>query len=255
MISRYEAYMDGIALSSIEPALYIRDIQDGDPSFNFRQESIANKDGAIYRGKSLDKASVTISFDLRIYNPVKRRAALAHVLRWAKGKRLSINDRPGQYLRCILERFPSIRSVHRWTDTFTMTFSAYGIPYWQNTNNTVAMLTGTNTNGDYLVPGTADEAFVNVEVTANANVSTFTVRCGETSITLSGLSLTNGSRVSFSYDENGFLSIKQGNTSLMSKRTGNSSDNLVAKCGSTNRIGISSSGTISAAYSARGCWL
>ena len=255
MISRYEAYMDGEALSAVDPSIVVLDIAHSDPGLQIKRSTLGGRDGAIVNGKYIERASVTISFMLRVYNIADRQAACSRVVKWAKGKILKTNDRTGQFLACICEKFPVISSAMKWTDPLTVTFTGYGIPYWQEEYPKTATLTGTSDTDTFFVPGNADEAFVNVEVTAGASVSSMTVACGETSISLSGLSLSSNDVVKFAYDENGILSIKKGTTSLLDKRTAASSDNLIAKCGEENDLSITASGSITAVYSVRGCWI
>lgn len=255
MISRYEAYMDGVALSAVDPSLLILDIQHNDPALQIRTNPLGGRDGAIVNGTYIEKASVTITFAIREYSILNRQAACSRVVKWAKGKVLKTNDRVGQMLYCVCDRFPVISSAMRWTDSLSVSFSAYGIPYWQEEYPKELTLTGTSQTDTLFVPGNSDTAYVNAEITAGASVSSLTIGCGDSSIALTGLSLSSGDVVKFAYDENGILSIKEGSTSLLNKRTAESSDNLTAKCGEENELSITASGSVTAVFSVRGCWL
>lgn len=255
MISRYEAYMDGEALSAVDPSLLILDIHHNDPGLQIKKNALGGRDGAVVTGRYLEKASVTISFAIREYNIANRQAVCSRVIKWAKGTVLKTNDRTGQMLYCICDDYPVINSAMAWTDPLSITFSAYGIPYWQEEFAKTATLTDTSENDTLFVPGSADMAFVNVDITAGAAVSSLTVGCGETAIELTGLALSDGDVVSIAYDQNGLMSIKKGNTSLLNKRTAASSDDLIAVCGEENEISITASGSVTAVFSVRGCWI
>lgn len=255
MISRYEAYMDGIALSSISANILIRDIQYQDAGVSLRRVALANRDGAIIDGKYIEKASVVISFDLREYDTVTRQTVLAKIIQWARGSVLRTSDRPDQQLVCICEKFPAVTSALMWTETLQIAFSAYAIPYWQSVDTVSAVLTGTNQNTKFYVPGSAEKTLVSVDITPSATVTSLTVTCGDTAITLSGISVASGSMIKFAYDGNGFLSIKNGNTSLLNKRTAASSDNLELPCGKSSTIRIVASASVTARFIARGWWL
>ena len=261
MISRYEAYMDGIALGSIHPSIYVRDIHYAEPSFQFRENKLGYRDGALLDGKYLEKSSVTIDFDLRAYDTAQRQRILADIITWSKGSTLTVSDRPGQKLVCVCEKLPAIKSAMKWTETLSITFSAYGIPYWQDdvpTSGTLSSQTGEAAAGTIFVPGNAEKAYMNVDVTAGAALTSLSVACGNSGIQLvfpNDSPLASGSVVKFAYNADGILSIKTGSTSLLDKRTAASSDNLEVKCGMNNGIAVEATGAVSAVFKARGCWL
>ena len=72
MISRYEAYMDGVALSSIDPSIYVLNLQPGDPVQNIVTRSVAGRPGARVTKRMQNSTSETVVFEIHEYDTVKR---------------------------------------------------------------------------------------------------------------------------------------------------------------------------------------
>ena len=253
MISRYNAWMDGIALSSINGDLYVRDIISEAVNIVSNAAKPAAGLGAYVSTRSRDALRVTLEFELHIYDPAARQKACIEVVKWANGRELRVSDRPGQILKVICDDPPAISSALRWTDTLAVSFLAYETPYW--VDDVPKAVSVNNSSGTLWVPGNVPEtlakAKVDATVTATASVTSVTVTAGDTSITLSGISLSNGDTVVFSHDDNGILSIKKGATSLLDKRTAASSDDLEVPCGKASTF----SSTRKCAFSVKGMWL
>lgn len=249
MISRYEAYMDGIALSSIDPAIYVLDIQPGEVRQSVRTSQIARRAGARITDKRFESTSVSIVFEIHEYDTVKRQEICQKVQRWANGSILTVSDRPGQELKCVCEVYPKA-NAKTWTEPLTVGFTAYNPPYWQESIDT--SLTVTSSTSVY-IPGNAPESLVSAVVTVGASLSSATLAVGSKSIVLSGISASANDVIYVSYDEDYILSIKLNSTSILDKRTADSADDLVAKCGEYNTFSVSSN--LSAVFSTKGCWL
>lgn len=253
MTSRYEAYMDGVALSSIDDNLLILDIRHNPADIQFKTGMLANRNGSTILSENQTGASVTILFELHLYGIAERQAACQEVQRWAKGKVLETNDREGQKLLVRCTDFPRIESALNWTDPIEMTFTAFEHPYWEEkTAETLSFTAGTSGSDTIEVPGNVDGAFVEAEITAQAAVSEISLTVGETSITLAGLAMENGQILRITYDDRNIQSIKVGNTSIMNKRTG--ADDLLTVCGE-NTVSYSASASVQVTVSVRGLWL
>lgn len=253
MISRYEVTLNGIALSSVHPDILILDVNYAAPGYERETFTSAKRHGArihrLYKGQ----ASVTISFAVRAYDIRTRQQIVQEICKWAKnGGDLQINDRPGQKLVCVCEALPAVSSVQKWTDTLYMTFTAYNLPYWQATKAVALEMTGTSESGTLFIPGSAPETMVEATITANAALSSISLTVGDTTLQLTGLSISAESTIVISYDADMIQSIKTGTTSLLSKRSG--ADDLIAACGETNTFSFVSSASCTVEFRARGCW-
>lgn len=257
MTSRYAATLNDVSLASLSPKILIRDIQYEQPNFSLYKSTLADRHGAFVTGDYVERASVTILFEIREYDIAQRQKILSDVIVWAKdGGTLCTNDRSGQKLVCVLEKPPYIPSTLRWTDVLQMTFSAYGIPYWQSINQKATAFSSNGSGSTLEVDGDAKETFVNVTISGHSDVLTWLdVNCYDSTIKLRNLSLPVGRTVQFTYDGNGILSIKSNGQSLMAYRTSDSDDNLVLPCGRTSTVNVSASSVVAVACYARGWWL
>ena len=255
MISRYEAYMDGIALSSVNPKLLILDIAHAVSAESLTTDSIINRNGLILQKSRRAKTSVSILFELRIYDIAERQQALQEVQRWASGKVLETNDRKGQQLYVHCDSFPVISSALKWTDELQMTFSSYEKPFWlEKTPAVLTLAAGTSGSGTLYVPGNAGKALVEVTVTpSSGTMANCTLTVAGRTITLTGVNATASNPLTIRYDDMDIQSIKVGTTSVLDKRTG--VDDLLAECGKTTAFSFTASSSASVSFSVKGVWL
>ena len=217
MISRYEAYLNNIALSSVDPKILILDIQYSTPSIKNEGYTLAKRNGTYIYDRYTDKTSVSIR------------------------------------LRCICDAFPTIASARNWTDALQIVFTAYALPYWEEEFEKTLTLTGTSANGTLYVPGNVDGALITASIKANAALSSVNLTANGKTLSLTGLSVSSGQTINITYDNALIQSIKVGSTSLLNKRTG--ADDLLAKCGENNVLSVSASASVNATFKVRGLWL
>lgn len=254
MISRYEAFMDGVALSSIDPSICVLDIRPGDIAPQFTLKNVAGRNGAIIAKETYAKATVEIDFEIHEYDTRKRQQICQKVQRWAEGKVLKTSDRPGQLLHSVCEKYPVV-TARDWTSPVSVVFSGYAPPFWEDENPVTVTLSGTSGNTSKYVPGNAENTLVRVTLTASASISSFSVTVDGKTLSFSGLSLSSGDTVTIDYDDYLFLRIRKGNSSIMDKRSANSADELKATCGKFNTFSFTSSGSASVTFYANGWWL
>ena len=255
MKGRYEAVLNGVALSDLDEKLLILNIEYSAPQYNFQTYTVAGRQGASVFDMKKDPVSVKISFELHLYSIQARQNACQNVISWARnGGDLEINDRPGQVLHCVCNELPSIDSVRDWTSPVTIGFTAYSLPYWEEKTPAKITLTGTSASGNLFVPGNGGEAFVKCTVSHSSSLSSLRVDCGSTFIALSGISVAANKPVYISYDSNGILSIVANNVSLLNKRTAASSDDLKVRSGVTSTFSLTASSSSTALFEVRGLW-
>lgn len=254
MTSRYEAYMDSVSLSGLDDSIFILDISHPAAERSRSFVNIANRSGSFMSSDKRSPISVVITFEIHKYAIADRQAVCDKVVKWAGGSILKTNDMTNKQLVCVCDEYPSVNSAKRWTDPVSMTFTAYEFPYWEDTTQTTITLTGTQADGTLAVPGVIDDAFVEATITANANVSEVSLTAENTNITLEGLELESGDVVTISYDSKKILSIMQGTVSLLGNRTGESSDDLVVKCGKTSGFSVEADASVTVVFKVRGCY-
>lgn len=250
MTSRYEAYMDGTSLSSVDSSIYLLDIRPEVPSPQYKKYRMAMMDGMIVRDPYYERSGVNITFEIHKYGIADRMEVCQKVQKWANGSILTTNDRTNQQLHAVCEAFP-VANAKNWTEPLTITFGGYRPPFWEDSTATTKTLSP-ESSVSATIPGNVSESLVSAVVTAAASISSLAFTVGGKTINLSGLSLSSGDEVSLTYN-NGILSIKKGNTSLLDKMTGD--DYLSVKCGTDQLLYFDASGDASCVYSYRGCWL
>ena len=254
MNSRYEVLLNGISLSSVHPNILVLDVNYQPPETGFSTYNVAKRNGARIHKENTSSISVGISFEIHSYSVVERQHICNMVSLWAKnGGLLEINDRPGQRMRCVCSQKPSIQSARNWTDPVTVTFTAYTLPFWEESEYAVkAFSAGTSGDGFLYVPGSVDGAMIEADILANATLSSVSLTANGRTLTLSGLSVSSGSTIKISYTDDMIQQIKVGTTSLLNKRSG--ADDLIAKCGELNSVSFSSNASTTVTFKARGLW-
>lgn len=133
MTCRYEVTLNNVTMASLDSSILIHDVQYEAPNYERNLFKIANLQGRRPGKAYKERAAVKITFEIHEYDTDDRQGVLTKIINWAKnGGDLRINDRPGQKLICVCDEFPVISSVCKWTDTLSITFAAYDIPYWQS---------------------------------------------------------------------------------------------------------------------------
>lgn len=255
MTTRYEAYMDGTSLSGLDNSIVILDISHRKPEIEVNTVTVAEKPGAMITKRIIRGASVAISFMIRKYSISARQDVCDKVVAWANGSMLKTNDRNGKRLKVICETYPEINSAMKWTDPVTMIFTAVERPFWEDETPTTLTLTGADALGNMNVPGSAGEALVEATVTANAAITGVRIAAGSTEIELENISMAQYDTITIDYDANGHQRIRKENTSILDKRTKESSDDLLAACGKNVSFAVEADASVTVTFAVRGCWL
>lgn len=248
MMTRYSAWLDGIGLHDISPKLYIMDIEESYPDVNVLTASNAGRDGLRVTNRRRQSLTVVIRFMVHEYDTVARKNIFQQIGAWAKGKYLTISDRPGQRLRVHCDRVPTAQSALKWTGTQSITFTAYEKPYWEAETALTAARTGSSGSLPMTPPGTAETCFLGFTAVNNTSsaLSFIRVKAGDTVITLSDMNIPAGDSVSVEYDDEGVLHLP------LSARTADSSDDLLLICGETNTVSFTADQAVSITFTTRG---
>lgn len=248
MISRYELTLNGVPLSSFHPSLMVLDIQYADPQLEITTAAMATRPGSYVTHQAIGSAAVKVLFELHCPDIKERRRTLDRITAWAMaGGDLQTSDRPEHILSVICTAPPAL-TAKDFTAPLSIAFTAYNPPFWQD--KVPSVTTGSSLYVPGSVPPSIARAQVDADITATAAITSCSIAIGSTTIALSGISIPSGGVIKIAHN-NGILSIKHGNTSLLNKRTG--SDDLLADCGALNLI--TKTGNIGAKLSARGLWL
>lgn len=251
--TKYEAWMNGEALSGISPDLYISSIKATPPKATVTASEMAKRNGEHIDSIRWKGTSVSISFILRKSTGKIRQEIVQKVCAWAAKGVLEISDRPGQQLRVVCINPPYVDDSCSWTTPITITLQTADFPFWESKTPASLTLSGSSGSGNLYVPGNAGEAYLEATITPGNSMANITITSGSTSITLTGVGATSANPLVIAYDGNGFLTIKVGTTSVLNKRTG--ADDLVVECGKINAISYTASASVTAVFRARGLWM
>lgn len=234
MITRYRAWMDGTALDEIADSIYITDIVEPETQVEVISLPLAGRSGSRLQSNHRRSKTVLIRLMIREYDVAARKDVLNKVLSWAQGEALEINDRDGLVLYVRLDNVPQISSL-KWTETITLSFTAWDVPYWMLSEMLPTGFVGGVTSVSLQAPGFGNApAYVSVAVqnTGTTAIDAMTITVAERyRIRLEGLELTQNQIVVIGHNNAGPLLIVReqsglDSVSLMDKRTPDSDDDL-----------------------------
>lgn len=264
-VSRYDVRFNGYGITNNSAKILVLDVSHHSPDLSYETYRLAKRHGSRVYQNYYASLSVTITFQIREYDVMKRQGICDSVNKWAKGAGyLYVNDRNSQTqgsqtvrmkrLRCVCTKFASVESVRNWLDPITMEFTAYALPFWEN-NDTTTKTISESTSGttSVNVPGSVDGAFFEVTATpASGTLTTLSLTANGRTMSFSGLSIAAGNSLTITYDPLMVQSIGSGATSLLNKRTG--VDDLIAFCGN-NSLGMTADVSTSVTFSVRGLYI
>ena len=137
-----------------------------------------------------------------------------------------------------------------WTTPLTLAFTTTHCPWWEA--QTPTAVSGSNAL-TLTVPGSADFTPVDAEITNTGSqpITLLSIQCGDSYMFFSGIDLPAGETLHLS-TEDGVFSAKIGDESVLAMRSTTSDDLLLVPCGKACDLLVSTTGTIRAAFSARG---
>jgi len=256
-MDRYDVWLNGISIRDNDPRIIISGITEGQP----KEKSTITYMGYTHGGR-LSKTvrqelSIAVTIGIKETDMRERDAVYQAIRKWGRyAGYLTTSSRENQ--RLYVEDMNIKTSGKKWMETITLTFTAYAKPFWENLSAQSASIGTAATSGSTFLfaPGNADECTVDAEITARGGtLDTLTVTVGNTSMSFTALGVTVNNRLTIAHTDDGLLTIKNGSTSLMSKRTGASADDLIAEPGSSNAVSFSGNVTCTAKFSTRGRWL
>lgn len=260
MITRYSVWINNKGLQDIDESIYITDIREKEPKQQVQTAARAWGDGLRLLRMKRESLSVVVRFAIREQNPARRRDICARIRTWAQEGYLTTSDRPGQRLYVVCEKLPTVDSALRWTREIELTFTAYDMPYWESTTPTKAtvtanILTDAGRYDGYTSVRVAGDVKCPLDAVITATGATDYLRlytADDQFIILQGLGMKQGDVLTISHDRRGILSMKLGNTSVMSKRTAKSYDDLMIPPNKTFALALRADCVCTATYTARG---
>ena len=249
---RFDATMNGVSLSSLDPYVMLADIEEAPAEYT---QEVANR--AIHPGKRFSahvRRSLTVRLKIHITtsNIIARSRVFDKVAEWVgDGGWLTVLTRPNQRLYVHPDTLPALGSSLDWTGEIEVALTAYERPYWEQAWPTVAVITK---SGNIVPTGTLPEAYVEVDAknVGSGDLTEITFTCADTKITLTGLAVPAGEHVIISYTDADVMTITAGGVSALANRTAESHDDLIAHVRTANAISVTADQAVSAVFKARG---
>ena len=249
------AALDGVQLDEIDSRILIQGIEPAAGKDQLNTVSLWGGVGSRVTGEHRDSLDIVVkySLDMKRDQYAERGEVMERVTAWAKkGGWLTISQKPGRRIRVICAQLPAEGDALEWTNRYSLTFRACGVPYWQNTQPSHLRLAGVSSGEwQFGVGGTAetviDAAFTN---TSGGTVDALRVACGGSAIALHDLALADGETLVIDHADDGrmcvlrirILSAAGVYRSVLDKRTGESSDDLRAGPG-MNSVALEAGGS------------
>lgn len=220
-----------VQLDEIHSSIVIRGIDTGVPKESIAAVNRMGGAGQRMTGQHWETMDVAVRFaiDVPKRQMELRREIWESVMAWAlRGGWLTVGHLPNRRLYADKAILPGSGDLWEWTEEFTITFRAYNVPFWQDANPSAVAVRGVSTwSGTLGVPGhfqtVADVTFRN---TSGSTMTGFSVTAGESTLTLSGISLANNADLVIHHGTDGLLRITAGGVSVYDKLTESSSDDL-----------------------------
>ena len=238
------AALDGVQLDEIDSRILIQGIEPAAGKDQVNAASLWGGVGSRVTGEHRDSLDIVVKFSLDIKRGQyqERSAIFEKVMAWAeKGGWLTISPKPDRRIRVFCAQKPAEGDPLEWTNRYSITFRACGVPYWQQEAASQLRVTGENSvTRQFGVGGTRESVMeATFKNTSGGRVDRFDLTCGGSAIHLRNLALANGETLAIDHEDNGkkcVLRIRIQGTggawrSALDKRTAESSDDLTVAPG------------------------
>lgn len=237
MFLRFEAMNGGAKFSEIDDNVILLDIIEEPAKVDVQTSPIAGGPGSKVTSIRRTALSVRLSYVIRTQDPVKRAELRDKVAQWAfQASLLEINTRPGKCLSAKAYIPTAQGSSLRWTDELSVTFTAYELPYWFDSQISTIECTTDDfklTGARAITPTGADVSIpisCYVTVMGSEKLTDLLLRVGNTELQMRGLDIASGSMLMVESLTGHDLTIRDVSTgqSYLGTRTEDSSDALMA---------------------------
>ena len=242
MRTRISVALNGTELHSIDQAIVLQGVDEGAASWNITTGSRAGNSGQHVNGIEKRTRDVVVNFAVNEMRDLTRRAyILQQVCAWAaNGGDLTVSYRDRQMLRVRCAALPAVKSLDKWAETYSITFRAYEVPFWQSMDpESVAISAATSGSATLMVKESAGGKLCFTAANNSGNtVNALAAATASAAIGFQNLGLLSGEMLILDYDKNDVQRIRilNGSTyrSALDKRTAVSADDLILKFGANS---------------------
>lgn len=237
-----EIYIDDVPVSITGPFI-VQEVHEDPPAIELTEGERPGRAGMLLLSAKRQTLKVAAEIAIREVYDLSARATHRETLTaWAHGllngqnggKTLRVSNHPYRHLAVACTADPALGPVRDFTAVARAEFTAYQIPFWENDIPELWTMTGVAASSSKVIPGTAP-APVQLTVTpSEETLTTFTATVNGDFVALTGLSVPAGSSLLFTRDPLDNLLITVSGASVLSRRTVDSADDLIAEPGLNN---------------------
>ena len=259
-VSVHNVWLNGIALSSVDASIIVRPAIEDVPNASLTYLSNAGRSGRRIAKDLRESKVIRVCFSIKgLYNLSERARIIDAVNAWAyAGGVLQISSRLGQQINVTCIKYAVTGETMLPSEAYELEFEANICPYWEASDVTRIVLTGTSESAVIAIPGntmTVVEAIVTpTEGTLNNLNLSVQSSSGISGIYLENLDISSGIVINVGYDTNRFFAISCNNISLLQYRLANSSDELFTSNGNAT-VNFVADTAVSIEFRVRGRWL
>ena len=246
MILSRRVALGGVQLDEIHERIVIRSV---DTSVPHEDVQTVNRMGGWGQRLTVNhwetlEVTVNVAIDVQKREMALRREIFEAITAWAMKKGwLTVNYMVNRRLYVDKVVLPSSGDLWQWTNEFPITFRAYSVPFWQDTEEG-SLTVNSITKGDRTVEVTGQMPTVmnvTLENISGQNISKANVTAGNSKILLDGLTFGGGSTLTISHGNDDRLKVRV--------KTGDTSSSVYTKLqtGSTDLLQVSP-GTVTVSF-------
>lgn len=229
--------LNNAGLFELDDRIYVENITE---EINVDHEAANRADYGMIPLNVARHKSIVLTVKLMIKERIRheRDSVIRKIQGWAKQGWLTTNMRPGKRLYVFCTKYPKVEAF-KTTERLEVQFTAYGEAYWQDTVPLSFQSESASSSATVEVnPECTHECFFEAIITNkdSTDLTSVTIAIGSKSLQLTGLTIGADETVSIYYDDLHLLHIESDGTSLLSKRTASSADDLILEPDSTNTI-------------------
>lgn len=229
--------LNGVQLDEIHERVVVRGIDTSVPSETVNAVSRMGGAGQRMTNQHWDVLEVRVTFaiDVPKKETLLRREIWEAVMAWAvSGGWLTVSYLENRRMWAEKVVFPSSGDLWNWTEDYTITFRAYGIPFWQEeAPSTVerdvysggTVIVPVNGNVDTVL----DVSFLNQ---SGVTIPSFAVTANGQTLQLTGIALAANETLIIGHDKTGLLYVTAGGRSVYSCLSGD--DDLTVSPGTVS---------------------
>ena len=255
MVLKHRAAIGGMQLDSVDNRILVLGVASQAAKESEVTENRGG-DGSRFVRVKRDSIEITVKVGIKAKRDdmAGREELMEEIVGWANNVPawLTTDQKPDRRIWVESVRLPAAGDPWEWTNEFTLTFKACGVPYWQQIEPGIVSVRNVSNWGQYFgVPGNTNSVMnASFQNTSGSSCSSVKITAGSSIIQLTDVGLANGETLVIDHREDGLLRIRIRNSggtyrSVLNKRTASSANDLNVKPGS-QLIGLNAdkSGTV-----------